>query len=126
MDVIELSEEGVFEIPSPPKLVSREVREGAFAEVADVDSPVFDRASIPVGDYQAWLDNGLLYVVIHPSPEQGLCTAMDFADEHLNIKTTKGHTLRIPTAQLGAVNGATIKQSKVYHSDGLLVLVSPM
>ena len=124
-----MSDEGVFEIPSPPKSAHQIAVGIDFVDLPNPGLqpvPSFDRSSIGPGEYQAWLDNGLLYLVIHANPEQGSCNAMEFVDGYLSVKTTTGHVLKVPTAQLGAVNRANIKKSKAYHSEGLLILTVPL
>jgi len=138
--VIELSDDGVFEIPSPPK---SKQQQGGNSEVSFEDyeqaatttgsetaATRFDLSSITPGEFQVWKESNKLTLVINLAAEQGTCSALDYKDGALNVKTTSGAVVTIPLgSSIGAVDVAgSIKggKCKAHRSDNFVVIVFPL
>ena len=132
-DVFELSEDGVFEIPSPPKNKQHQSREepAAFLDTPSAQPPAtkFDLKNLAEGEYQVWRDKGQLHIVVHLGADQGATKSIEFTAESgmLNVLMTTGAVISVPLNNIGAVNlGAAIKKCKAHRSEDFLVLQMPI
>ena len=135
-DVIELTEDGVFEIPTPKNAVKIEPKaedheaEQAYPAVVAAAAPSSDvLGEIAEGEYKVFHDEAAkqLHIVIHVAKEEGEAQKVIKKGSVLTVVTTSGCEIPINLQNLPNVTANASACSARRHQQFLVVLmpVSP-
>lgn len=134
-DIIELSEDGVFEVPSPrnaikaprPQAVEEEEVYPVVASAAAVPAATITLDDVKEGEYKVFLDESSkqLHVVINLSKAEGDATKVEWKDRVLTVITSSGSKIPIDLGNIGA-NTARVSSCSARRKDNFLVVLVPL
>ena len=130
-DIIELSEDGVFEVPSPRNAIKaprpQAVEEEVYPVYPAVTAATITLDDVKEGEYKVFLDESSkqLHVVINLSKAEGDATKVEWKDRVLTVITSSGSKIPIDLGNIGA-NTARVSSCSARRKDNFLVVLVPL
>ena len=131
-DIIELSEDGVFEVPSPRNAVKapqpQNIEDEEVYPIPSTAVPAtISLEDILEGEYKVFLDEASkqLHVVINLSKTEGDATKVEWKDMVLTVITSTGSKIPISLGNIGA-NIARVSSCTARRKDNFLVVLVPL
>lgn len=128
-DVIELTDDGVFVIPSPTSkspAINKDCESDYPTNIPGHYEHSHSLSDIAEGNYKIWQDSASIYVAINVPEVEGAAHSLEWKDKTLRLRTTNESDISIDLKDISVdITTQDISKAKAHRHGTFLVVVMP-